>query len=69
MAILDNVESTDTAVREAIKKFNQTKSLGPDNIQNRILKELVDYIAKPLDVKRLTSNMLKGCMTPNIQKG
>ena len=56
---LDTVIFTEQVVKDVILKLDQTKSPGPDNVQNRILKEIVDCVSKPL-ADLFTMSMSKG---------
>ena len=56
---LDTVIFTTEKVKKAILKLDQSKSPGPDNVHNRVLKELVDDISQPL-ASLFTKSMSKG---------
>ena len=45
---LNDIEITEQEVLEALKSINPYKSVGPDQVHPRLLKELAEYIYRPL---------------------
>ena len=74
---LDNIEITTEQVIKHIKKLKPGKSAGPDGFHPRVLREIVEEIALPLQVifsKSLSSGKLPhqwklGQVTPIFKKG
>ncbi len=55
-----------TYVQQAIKQLKNGKASGPDKINNRIIKDAVDFIWKPLTM--IFNSSLKHCIFPDIWK-
>ena len=45
---LENVQITEHEITAALKTLKLGKATGPDNINNRVLKELLEQLANPL---------------------
>ncbi|KFQ45312.1 RNA-directed DNA polymerase from mobile element jockey, partial [Nestor notabilis] len=64
-------------VRDHLKKLNMHKSMGPDEIHPRVLKELVNEVSKPLSIifekswlaGEVPDDGKKGNVTPIVKKG
>ena len=75
--MLEEVEITEEKVEKKLKKLNQNKSPGPDNVHPRILKELSAELAKPLsiifkkslDAGKLPISWKDGHIIPIFKKG
>ena len=50
IGMIDNVEFTEECIKEEIGRLRKFAAPGPDNVTNRLLIELSDQIAKPLEI-------------------
>ncbi|KFQ87342.1 RNA-directed DNA polymerase from mobile element jockey, partial [Phoenicopterus ruber ruber] len=64
-------------VRDLLRNLNVHKSMGPDEMHPRVVRELVDIVAKPLSVMfekswqsgEVPEDWKKGSMVPLFKKG